>query len=111
MRNHSRSVARPLRPESRERLVAQYRASGLTKSQFAREHDLKAGTLRQWIHRLGSQRAPLDNLGPVFQEVPLSAVPFLESWAAELRLPSGLVLRLNGQARADWVGALVERVG
>ena len=89
-------------------MLVKFRTSRLTRRQFAERHGLNPGTLRQWIHRFGPNRAPVKARRAGFQEVPLSAV--LESWAAELRLPSGIVLRLNGQTSASWVGALVERL-
>jgi hypothetical protein len=89
-------------------MLVQFRASRLTQRQFAEQCGLNPGTLRQWIHRFGAEPSPVEARPMGFQEVPLSAV--LDSWAAELRLPSGIVLRLNGQASASWVGALVERL-
>jgi hypothetical protein len=110
MRNHFYSASRPTPPQHRERLLAKYRASDLTQSQFAQQHGLKLSTLRQWIYRPGLPRVPRQTPRPVFQEVPLLGVPFLDNWAAELRLPGGTLLRLNAQASADWVGDLVERL-
>ena len=110
MRNNYSSACERLTPQKRSRLVAQYRASGLTQSQFAQQHGLKLSTLRQWIYRPEGQRSPLGTPRPAFQEVPLSGLAFLESWAAEVRLPAGIVLRLNAQANVEWVGALVERL-
>ena len=48
---------------------------------------------------------------PVFQEVPLPEVAFLNGWAAELQLPRGVALRLNSNASVEWVAALVQKLG
>lgn len=110
MRNNSYSACqRPASP-NRGQWVAKYRASGLSQSQFAERHGLKLSTLRQWIYRPEPRRVRRGALRPAFQEIALSGVLFPDNWAAELRLPGGIVLRLNGQASADWVGTLVERL-
>jgi len=101
------SAFRRLAFQNAEGLVAKYHASGLTQRQFAEQHGLKLSTLRQWIYRPSSRQRRGRTSPPAFQEL---ALPLLESWAAELRLPSGRVLRLNPQASAEWVGTLVERL-
>ena len=40
-----------VRAKDRERILAAYRESGLTQSEFAKTHKLNVGTLRGWIYR------------------------------------------------------------
>src|SRR2546422_4325058 len=98
MRNNY-AVSRRLASQNAERLVAKYRGSGLTQSQFAERHGIKLSALRQWIYRPSSPGRRGRTSPPAFQEL---ALPLLESWAAELRLPGGRVLRLNHQANVEW---------
>ncbi len=112
MRNYSVPSRRPhSTQQEREELVAKYQASELTQREFAQQHGVKLGTFQQWIyrprlpHRIGRAKKP------AFQEVSITEVPFLNSWAAELQLPRGVTLRLNSQASAEWIGALVQKLG
>src|SRR5579875_2172013 len=45
--------------EERENWVLRFRSSGLTQPQFAREHDLKLGTLQRWLYGRGAHAAPM----------------------------------------------------
>lgn len=112
MRNHSVASRRSRWTQrEREQLVAKYHASGLTQREFARQHGVKLGTFQQWVYRPRPPQAVARRKQPAFQEVSLTAVPFLNGWAAELQLPRGVALRLNSHASAEWVGALVQKLG
>lgn len=112
MRNYSLgSRQHRLRPQEREELVSKYQASGLTQREFALEHGVKLGTFQQWLYRPRSSQPIARGKKPAFQEVSVTEVPFLNSWAAELQLPRGEVLRLNSHASPEWVGALVQKLG
>ena len=65
----------------------------------------------KWIYRPRLPHRIVRAKKPVFQEVSLTEVPFLHSWAAKLQLPQGVTLRLNSQASAEWIGALVQKLG
>ena len=54
--------------DERRKWVARFRKSPLTQADFAREHDLKLGTLRRWLYRSSNGSAARE---PVFKEVPL----------------------------------------
>lgn len=75
----------------RAELVADYRASGLTMEQFARREGINRLTLAKWACRLrgkiGGEARPVR-----FAELKLPA-PSLPSWAFELTLPNGWVVR------------------
>ena len=112
MRNHSfTSRRRRSTQREREQLVAKYQASGLTQREFAQQHGVKLGTFQRWIYRPRSPHSVARRKKPAFQEVSIAEVPFLNGWAAELQLPRGVALRLNSHASAEWVGALVQRLG
>ena len=111
MQNHSLPSRRPhSTPQLREELVAKYQASDLTQREFAQQHGVKLGTFQRWIYRPRLSHPIASTKKPAFQEVSMTEVPFLNSWAAELQLPRGVVLRLNSHARAEWIGALVQKL-
>ena len=112
MRKHLATSRRPRwTQQEREELVAKYQASDLTQREFAQEHGLKLGTFQQWVYRPRSPHPLARRKKPTFQEVSITEVPFLNSWAAELQLPRGVALRLNSHAGAEWIGALVQKLG
>src|SRR6266702_3027749 len=112
MRNHSVPSKRHCSTrQAREQLVAKYQASGLTQREFAQQHGVKLGTFQQWMYRPQSPHRITRTKKPAFQEVSITEVPFLNSWAAELQLPRGVALRLNSHANAEWIGALVQKLG
>lgn len=95
----------------RVRWVKRYRASGLGLQRFAAEHGLKPGRLHYWVYAPGLAPAAKP-VTPVFQELRLSDnLAGSSGWAAELRLPSGLTVRLRDGAAPGWVGALVQALG
>ena len=87
--------------------MQRYRASGLGLKRFAAEHGLPAGQLHYWTYSPRVSTAATNP--PVFQEVtgitPWKNAP---SWAAELGLPDGTTVRLDGRAEVAWVKQLVE---
>jgi len=112
MRNDSRSSKRPrFTDQEREKLIAEYRASGQGQREFAQQQGIKVGTLRQWIYRLRLPQRIVRRNKRAFQEVPIAEVAFLNSWAAELQLPRGVALRLNSHPSAQWIGDLVQKLG
>ena len=102
MDSRTSSQGRRASADERSRLVSLFRASGLSQADFARRHGLKLGTFRQWLYRKDSKSKTL----PQFQEFPAASL-LPSSWAAEIVLGSGPVLRLNGPASADWVASVL----
>jgi len=92
-------------------LVTKYQSSRLTQREFARQHGVKLGTFQQWIYRPRFPQRIVRRKKPAFQEVSITGVPFLNGWAAELQLPRGVALRLNCHASAEWISALVQKLG
>jgi len=83
----SKSIAFATETNARSGLP-QYRSSGLRPAQFAEQHGLKLGTLRNWIQKEG----PGSSLGSEtsgFQELLLPSVAAAGPWAAEVQLPDG----------------------
>ena len=112
MRNYSVACKRPrFTHQEREKLIVEYRASGLAQREFAQQQGIKVGTFRQWIYRRRSPHPITRGKKSGFQEISVSEVPFLNGWAAELQLPRGVALRLNCHASAEWIGALVKKLG
>ncbi len=122
--------------EERENWVLRFRSSGLTQPQFAREHDLKLGTLQRWLYGRGAHAAPMGKpsasgdhshrIGrkavvirrkprrapsPTFQEVKLPPLDSASAgWVAEVAWPSGVTVRFGAGAEAAWIGAVLEAV-
>lgn len=95
----------------RVRWVQRYRASGLGLKRFASEHGLEPGRLHYWVYTPGLASAT-ETVTPVFQELRLSdTLAGSSGWGAELRLPSGLTVRLREGAAPEWAGALVQALG
>ena len=95
----------------RARWVERYRASGLGLKCFAAEHGLKPGQLHYWVYAPGSG-SPTETVAPVFQEVRLTGGgASAGGWAAEVRLPDGVTVRLREGAAPGWAGALVAALG
>ena len=136
----SNSVRKQRRPhftaEEREGWISRFRSSGMTQPRFAREHDLKLGTLQRWLYGRGSPSAsmrkpfapgdrshPIDRTTvvihqkprhaprPTFQEVKLPPLgPASAGWAAEISWPSGVTVRFGAGAEAAWIGAVLGAV-
>jgi transposase-like protein len=103
-------------PEEIAAIISQYRASGLGLKRFAREHGLEPGRLHYWIYQKQPGRSVKRRLqparavvAPIFQEIKLTTrTPPVESWAAEMNLPQGVVVRFSSTASAEWIGSVVQ---
>src|SRR2546421_134787 len=69
--------------------IARYRSSGLRPPQFAEQHGLKLGTLRNWIQK-EAHESSLGRETTGFQELLLPSVAAIGPWAAEVQLPDGV---------------------
>jgi hypothetical protein len=88
-----------------EYLEAQPR-SGLTITAFCQQQGIHPSVFHAWKRR----RRPGTFSPPAFREVAMA--PLLStSWAAEMLLPSGVLLRLSPQADLRWIGQLIDQVG
>lgn len=96
--------------------ISRYRASGLGLERFALEQGIPPGRLHYWLYQKqpgeGARRrvhSAKPAGAPVFQEIKLtSAPPPVESWAAEVRLPTGMAVRFSPAASAQWIGSVVQ---
>ena len=95
------SLVKRTGPEERAQLVALFEASQTSARQFATQHHLTVSTLQRWLrearHRkgVGSPRKTRVK-GTTFQQVSLAQVlGASESWAGEVRMPDGTLLRWN----------------
>ena len=93
-------------PEERAQWVAKYHSSQLSARQFAQEHGLNDGTLQRWIREEG-QRKKSDRKASAFQELHLPPL-MTAAWAAEVRLPGGIAVRLAATTSAAWMRSLWE---
>jgi transposase-like protein len=87
--------------EERTQWIAQYRSSQLSARKFAQQHGLNAGTLCRWM-RAERERTKCAEETPGFQEIHLGSLP-TGTWAAEVVLPGGIVVRLGATASAAWM--------
>jgi transposase-like protein len=99
--------------EQRQKLLADYHASGLTQSEFARRNDVSRGLLAVWLLRYGGSVSqlpvPRESAEPLpMQEVSLGQILGQPAWAAELVLPSGVTVRLDAQGRAQILAHLTQ---
>jgi len=88
--------------------VNRYRASPLGLRRFAEKNGISINRLRHWVYGKGkSKSVKLDAAAPVFEEIKLTGLP-LQSWAAEVSLPSGLAVRFSAAATPAWIGSVVK---
>jgi len=95
-------------PADARAALAQWAASGLTKTEFAEQQGYTTERLRRWERRLAE--------GNGGDEVELRLVPLVaretarptEAATAKLQLPGGVVLELDaGRVDPRWVAALI----
>ena len=93
--------------EARERVVAEYRASGLTQAEFAAARGMKLSALQAWIYRRVTPRNRASGRGDA------GSARFVEVRApegAQVELQIGeLVVRSAGFPPVDWVASLLAR--
>lgn len=106
-------MGRP-RQDGWERIVADFRRSGLTQEAFARQRDVKLTTLQSWLYRRVpaarvGRRTQGDRSSPAF--VPVAVRP-RALWArpdvVEVQLSSGVALRFAPSTDLAYVLRLAE---
>jgi hypothetical protein len=90
--------------DMRDQLVERFRRSGLTQEAFARAHQLPVSRLRSWLYRRRPARAARS---PRWQEIRLSPSSVTRAWAAEVGLPDGRTIRLEGTLARELIPALL----
>ena len=108
VKNNSLAESRSKRTSSaqRARWVRRFHASGLSQKDFVARHGMGFSTLSCWIAKqksllpLKTDESSGDKVGsPLrWQELSLPAPTSANSWAAELVLKNGSILRLSLQA-------------
>lgn len=84
-----------------EKIVADYRQSGLTQVVFAKENRLNLGTFRSWLAKRRGDPAP--DLCPVrFRQGAAETIT--------IRMPGGIEVVVHDAADPQWVVALVKGV-
>jgi hypothetical protein len=96
-------------PEEISDWIRRYRGSGLALGTFAEEHGLSRNRLHYWVYdrRFSQPRRPAV-AAPVFQEIKLSAGLPAHTWAAEISLPTGAVVRFAATATPGWINSVME---
>jgi hypothetical protein len=108
MKNDSHAH-RAYTPEEISDWIGRYRGSGLALGTFAEQHGLSRNRLHYWVYdrRFSQPRRPAV-AAPVFQEIKLSAGLPVQSWAAEISLPTGAVVRFTATATPGWINSVME---
>jgi transposase-like protein len=108
MKNDSRAYRAYTREENSD-WIRRYRDSGLALSIFAEEHGLARNRLHYWVYnRRYSQRPKPVAAAPVFQELKLTAGLPVQTWAAEISLPTGAVARFSAASPPAWINTVME---
>lgn len=93
----------------RSHFISLYGASGLTQAAFARRHGIMPHTLQQWIYRMAARPKPSASGAGGWREVPFASL-LAPSWAAEVVLDSGMIVRLSSSAPTELVSVLIEKL-
>ena len=106
---NDRRAHRTYTPNEIAAWIRRYRASGVGLPAFAKQHDLPPGRLHYWVYQ--RRPAPHRQRGQpptVFQELKLATGIPLSSWAVEISLPAGPVVRFSATATPDWMSAVIQ---
>lgn len=90
----------------RARWLERFQKSGLSRSEFARQHGIKVTTFYNWFRQPPVRPSGSLRQRPVFQEVSLGQA-LGQKWAAEITRPDGSTLRLSAEAPPYLVQALL----
>ena len=98
-------------PEERSKIIAEFRQSGLSVTEFARQKGISRALLSVWLMRCGqplpvvARTAAPESL--CWQETTLQQVLGSSGgWAAEVVLPGGITVRLDAQGQTQLLGYL-----
>ena len=94
-------------PARMARLVAQWRASGVSRASFARRHHIPAWTFWYWCRKLSAEPRVESDGTPPATFVPVRMVVEPDAAAIEMVLSSGERLLVRTGASADLVRAVV----
>lgn len=94
--------------EQRQKILEEFRQSGLSVTEFARQKGLPRGLVSAWLMRAGRQLPVVADGGTAvcWQEATLHQLLGQSTWAAEVGLPGGVTVRLDAVGRAQLLGYL-----
>lgn len=96
-------------PEQIRALCEQFRQSGMTRREFAREIGVCLGSIQRWLQRFPTPQRPSM---PGFIEVVSSPTSMTEPAApCWMELPGGLVLRFSRPPSAAYIASLAGEFG
>lgn len=99
------------RPEQIAQLIRDYQRSGLSQVAFCQQRQVPVSSFTFWLrqHRRKAQLQPRRSRRqrPAFRQLDLSPMRSLNSWAAEVVRPDGLIVRLSVHASAQWASELL----
>lgn len=94
-------------PEKRAALVGEFRSSGETQKEFAGRHGIQWTTFRNWLYGRRKAPRPAAQRAIHFQEVEIAPLLSARSWAAEVSLQNGTVVRLQAGTDPAWAQAII----
>ena len=91
----------------RERLLVEFRESGMSQRRFSASKGISVGTLQNWNRWEAKREQP----GISLQEITIGSGPEAASkgWDAEVSLPDGVVLRLRESVARDVIRSILGR--
>ena len=95
-------------PEERNKTIEEYRQSGLSLTEFARQKGISRTLLSVWLMRSAQPLPVLAGGSPSisWQEATVEELLGHSGWAAEVVLPGGITVRLDTHGQAQLLGYL-----
>lgn len=97
------------------RHIEQWRASGLSQSEYSRRHGLKMATFNYWVRRMEAEGAhPVSQLSTSFlpvqiEEMAQAALPTVQ--VRVVKTARGYVLELSPSVSPRWLAELLQCLG
>jgi transposase-like protein len=96
--------------EERAKTIEEFRQSGLSVTEFARQKGISRTLLSVWLMRCGQPLPVLTRTAAPeslrWQEATLPELLGSSDWAAEVVLPGGITVRLDAQGQTQLLGYL-----
>ncbi len=112
MKDDRRTEGTPVRRrrlslDERERLLQEFRRSGMSQRTFSASKGISVGTLRNW--NLWEEKRAQERISFKELEIRTQPAPPITPWDAEVSLPDGLVLRLRESVARDVIRSILGR--
>jgi hypothetical protein len=102
-------------PEEWQKLIEEFRASGLQQKEFCAKHDVSLGTFQFWLYRKAKRSSGSESKSaPTFLPVEVVASPAPLARAGELievALRSGAVVRFSTGTDTRYIAELLAALG